>query len=102
MPRASAENLIKLKKEIELVYGSILQDLIHRIWMNGGQGTYLAPGNDSKRARHDGDSLFVHCSVYDYVKYSNTGLYVTGFDFPPVTDYEKEIYEHYAKLRAEE
>lgn len=99
IPMESAENLNRLKAEIELVYGSTLQDTIHKIWMNGGEGTYLAPGNDPNRARRDGNSIFIHCSVHDYGKSS---AHVTGFDFPPVNDYEREIYQRYAELKKEE
>lgn len=99
IPAESAENLNRLKAEIELIYGSTLQDTVHKIWMNGGEGTYLAPGNDPNRARKDGNSIFIHCSVYDYGKSS---VHVTGFDFPPVNDYEREIYQRYAELKKEE
>lgn len=99
IPMESAENLNRLKAEIELVYGSTLQDTIHKIWMNGGEGTYLAPGNDPNRARRDGNSIFIHCSVHDYGKSS---AHVTGFDFPPVNDYEREKYQRYAELKKEE
>lgn len=96
LPEKSAENLNRLKNEIEMIYGSTLQDMVHYKWMHGDM--YIAPGGDPNRARRPGNELFCYCSSPCYGNSEELGLHVSGFDFPPANDYEKKVYEDFKML----